>query len=129
MKELVSFCVLNGTIHVRQEYSPEYIEPRYSVHYYPTGIFSNAFITTFGALEDQEICNAHEQFHQGIYQFRHKGYGFREWHRIQLPQLAKTEATKIEFVDIPCPKVKKGINTRYKNGKWEKELKSGWCSA
>ena len=128
MKDLVSFCILNGTIHIKQEYLPEYIEPRYCIHYYPTGIFANEFITTFGKLEDQEFCNPGEQFHHGIYQFRHKGYGFRDWHRIQLPQLAKTKAVKIEVVNIQCPKVKKGINTRYNAGKWEKELKSGWCA-
>jgi hypothetical protein len=107
------------------------LSPEYDVHYYPTGINENDFIARYGKLEDQEICNAHEQFHNGVYQFRQKGYGFRDWFRIPLPNLAKTEATKTEVIPVRCPKVKKGINTRYNGykGQWEKELKSGWCVA
>ena len=30
---------------------------------------------------------------------------------------------------IPCPKVRKGIETRWYNGRWEKLLKSGWVPA
>jgi hypothetical protein len=129
IKDKVSFCVIGNIVHVRNEYSPEYYNPRYTVHYYPTGINERDFIFSYGKIEDQEFCNASEQFHQGIYQFRVKGYGFRNWNRILLPQLAKTEASKIELIEIPCPKVRSGINTRYKNGYWEKELKTGWCTA
>ena len=131
MKEMVSFCSIGGMVHVRNMYSPEMINPRYSVHYYPTEISERDFIAAFGTFENQEICNAHEQFHHGVYQFRHKGFGFRDWNRIQLPQLAKTEASKIENIDIPCPKVRSGIKTRWNGNKghWEKELKSRWCMA
>jgi hypothetical protein len=30
---------------------------------------------------------------------------------------------------IPCPKVRKGTETRYRNGQWEKLLKTGWVAA
>lgn len=35
------------------------------------------------------------------------------------------------YQDIPCPKVRAGIKTRWNGdkGEWEKELKSGWCVA
>ena len=35
------------------------------------------------------------------------------------------------YEDIPCPKVKAGIKTRWNgdNGEWEKKLKSGWRMA
>jgi hypothetical protein len=35
------------------------------------------------------------------------------------------------YEDIPCPKVRAGIKTRWNGdkGHWEKELKSGWCMA
>lgn len=40
----------------------------------------------------------------------------------------KTEAVKIEHEPIPCPKVRKGVETRYRYGHWEKLLKSGWVT-
>ena len=35
------------------------------------------------------------------------------------------------YVDIPCPKVRTGIKTRWNGdkGQWEKELKTGWRTA
>ncbi len=35
------------------------------------------------------------------------------------------------YENMPCPKVRTGINTRWNGNKghWEKELKSGWCMA
>ena len=34
------------------------------------------------------------------------------------------------FVEpVPMPKVRKGIETRYRNGRWEKLLKKGWVAA
>ena len=31
--------------------------------------------------------------------------------------------------DVPCPKVRKGIETRWHNGEWQKMLKGGWVRA
>jgi hypothetical protein len=131
MKEMVSFCVIGGMLCVKNAYSPRMLSPEYDIHYYPTGIRESDFISRYGKIEDHEICNASEQFHHGVYEFRQKGYGFRNWFKIQLPNLAKTEAIKTEIVPILYPKVKKGINTRWNGNKghWEKELKSGWCIA
>ena len=35
------------------------------------------------------------------------------------------------YEDVPCPKIRAGINTRWNGDKgyWEKKLKIGWCSA
>ena len=36
-------------------------------------------------------------------------------------------AERIETREVPCPKVRKSVETRYHNGRWEKYLKtSGW---
>lgn len=40
-----------------------------------------------------------------------------------------TEAVKVEETPVPCPKVRKGIATRWYRGRWEKLLKSGWTIA
>lgn len=34
-----------------------------------------------------------------------------------------------ECLPCPCPKVRKGIETRWISGRWEKHLKSGWTPA
>lgn len=39
-------------------------------------------------------------------------------------------ADLVENIPIPCPKVRAGIETRYKNERWQKYLKSsGWVTA
>jgi hypothetical protein len=37
-----------------------------------------------------------------------------------------TKAEKIERVSVSCPKVRRGIATRWHRGRWEKLLKRGW---
>lgn len=47
-----------------------------------------------------------------------------------LPQSGRTVAIATETTDYPCPKVRTGIETRYRQGRWEKYLKSaGWVAA
>ena len=42
----------------------------------------------------------------------------------------KVTALATEVTDYPCPPVRKGIETRYRNGGWQKYLKSkGWVAA
>ncbi len=55
------------------------------------------------------------------------GCGF--W--VQLPLLngGQTMPIVTEREPIPCPKVRKGIETRYERGRWEKHLKTGWTVA
>jgi hypothetical protein len=126
---MISFCVIDNIVCVKQEYSPEYSRPQKTVNYYPTGITEKNFIDLYGPLTDQEFYTGGSVFSYGYYQFRCKGYNFREWNKISLPELARTQAVKQEIVIIPCPKTRKGINTRWNNGRWEKELKTGWCKA
>lgn len=41
-----------------------------------------------------------------------------------------TKPVKTEKIPIPCPKVRKGIDTRFYRGQWQKYLKSeGWVLA
>ena len=35
----------------------------------------------------------------------------------------------VTLSDYPCPKVRGGIATRYRNGRWEKCLRAGWVPA
>ena len=52
-----------------------------------------------------------------------------EYVRIYLKDQGQTQSIHTYSVLIPCPKVRKGIETRYRNGFWEKLLKSGWVAA
>lgn len=38
-------------------------------------------------------------------------------------------ATHIDEVDVPCPKVRKGIETRWYQGAWQKNSAKGWVLA
>lgn len=38
-------------------------------------------------------------------------------------------AESVSRTPIPCPKVRSGIETRYRHGAWEKLLKTGWVLA
>ena len=38
----------------------------------------------------------------------------------------KTEAIRIDYQDVPQPKVRKGIKVRWYLGGWEKLLRTGW---
>jgi hypothetical protein len=50
--------------------------------------------------------------------------------RSDLPQLGATPATTVETVDVPRPKVRKGIETRWHNSRWERyTARGGWIPA
>ena len=55
--------------------------------------------------------------------------GYDAHFNVYLPDGGRTKAEFVETVSIDCPKVRKGIETRWRNGSWEKCLKSGWVSA
>lgn len=46
-----------------------------------------------------------------------------------LPQGGATLNIVCEVTDVPIPKVRKGIETRWRYGKWEKLLRTGWTAA
>jgi hypothetical protein len=58
---------------------------------------------------------------------------YRGWNwspPVVLKDGGQTKPIKSEIIPIPCPKVRAGIDTRFRNGSWEKYLKSkGWVTA
>lgn len=49
--------------------------------------------------------------------------------RLCLKNEGQTQSIDTIIEPVPCPKVRKGVETRWMNGKWEKYLKSqGWVS-
>ena len=60
------------------------------------------------------------------YTFRVPGIGY--W--IDCPMHGDTRPVNVEILPIPRPKVRRGIETRYRDGQWQKRLKSrGWVPA
>ena len=50
--------------------------------------------------------------------------------RARMPLLGQTPALSITETPIPRPKVRVGVETRYRDGRWEKLLKArGWVAA
>lgn len=46
----------------------------------------------------------------------------------ELANGGSTKSVLFETHDVPCPKVRKGIETRWHNGRWEKLLRGGWTA-
>ena len=64
----------------------------------------------------------------GLYSMRTADYPCG--YRVDLRLLNGGQTTPIAFdrTPIPCPKVRKGLETRYHNGCWEKRLRTGWTA-
>jgi hypothetical protein len=59
------------------------------------------------------------------------GEGFSGHHvTVQLERGGNTQPIAFERTPIPCPKVRKGVETRYAHREWQKYLKTaGWVPA
>ena|SRR3990167_693438 len=63
----------------------------------------------------------------GTYSVRIAPYTYRT---CALAEYGNTRALAIETEPIPAPKVRKGLEVRYRDGRWQKYLKSeGWIAA
>jgi hypothetical protein len=63
----------------------------------------------------------------GTYSIRIAAYQYR---RAILTDAGSTRPLAMEHQPIEAPKVRKGIEVRYRNGQWQKYLKSqGWVTA
>lgn len=118
-------CADFGTLCVRETYN-EYSAPKTRVLYWPV----NREASRKRAIEVFPEIESGKELHgrDGGYSF-YRGYGNYS-PTIRLENGSRTEAIKVETLDIPAPKVRKGIEIRFSNGRWEKYLKSsGWTIA
>jgi hypothetical protein len=78
-----------------------------------------------------DLTGCHGSMHGGRVSFRMGTSSTAAWAQERpLPDGGKTVAIASMVTPIPCPKVRAGIQTRYRNGRWEKYLKSaGWVAA
>lgn len=124
INEKPSLVDINGILHVRQPMI-ESNKPEVVYLHWSTGLKTSHFVNDHGPIEQINLEETRQ--YSGRYCF--KRHYLEEYRYIDLINGPKTESTKADIVPIPCPKVRSGIKTRYRYGKWEKELKSGWCSA
>ena len=71
---------------------------------------------------------AHDE-NDGIYSVQAGSGPFSGWIRFRLTEGGQTKPIAQDAVPIPKPKVRKGIEVRYRYGRWEKLLKTGWTTA
>ena len=103
-----------------QDSFPLYDKPEMIIQHWPIGtIFPPIGIDSY---------EGHEVTKNSAY-----GYSIRtapyQHSSIHLKDQGQTKSIHTYTVMIPCPKVRKGIVTRWYNGQWEKLLKSGWTLA
>jgi hypothetical protein len=105
-----------------------YDQPQKITQYWPLHSgerYRNDVLATFPELETSAV--AVQAAGSGSYRFtRSSG----ERCELMLPEGGSTKAIRVETSDVPAPKVRKGTEIRWRNGCWEKYLKSaGWTLA
>ena len=118
MKNTLDFK--NNLLCIRHE-DVGYDIPETIVLYWPIGRLPRA---------DYEHMLGREAFDEqrnGIFAVRF-GDSNHNYQRFQLESGGQTQAIAVERTQLPCPKVRKGIETRYCSGQWQKLLKTGWVT-
>ena len=117
---------ISGILHIGSPYL-SYTAPEQIVNYWSTGIKTIDFINQYGPLE--KINLEETRSFSGRFCFKRNYLG--SYIYIDCVNGPKTISTCTDIIPISCPKVRTGIKTRYNGdkGHWEKELKTGWCSA
>ena len=96
----------------------DYFEPRLIVHYYP---IVKLYGSDRAVLADREGLNVRGKSNGNGFYFDEKGGEY------QLLNAGGTLPIHTDITPVPCPKVRKGIETRWKSGLWEKYTKAhGW---
>jgi hypothetical protein len=115
----------HGWLCVKERYARS-SEPIVDIHYWPVaqGYRPDLAYRLVCLDTDQEL----RKIESGIFEAPN---GALTPLRIYLKDGGSTRAIKTEHEPVPCPKVRKGMNTRWNEWKgcWEKELKSGWTMA
>jgi len=100
-------------------------KPEEIVNYYPTGLRTLSLTRDYGIPVPAELAYSR----MGEYAVMTGKPMYGRARIIALPDLGATKCIKQEVIPIPAPKVRKGIETRWRNGRWEKYLKAeGWTS-
>ena len=126
-RDILSLADVSGQLCIKDSTTLS-TEPLRITHYWPTGIKTYEFIRSYWPLEEIDV---HESWsHNGTYRINHKGSYSHQDLYLPLINGNSTKSIKMDKEEIPCPKVREGIQTRYFFGTWQKYLKSkGWVPA
>lgn len=103
-----------------------YGEPVLLVRYWPTR-FGRYDLQNIDGRPDEDAAKIKvEKFNHGFgYSLKFPGCGV--WTEQRYTN--ECRPVRCEELPFPCPKVRVGIPTRYRDGRWEKCLKTGWQPA
>ena len=110
-----------------QESFPMSDKPEMIIYHWPIGITDDSYhrvALNLSSYEESEVMKG-----SCSYEYRLRTAGTHEYIYLYLKDQGKTKSIHTIVEAIPCPKVRKGIETRWYNGRWEKLLKTGWKSA
>ena len=110
----------DGQLAIKYEYSV-FSEPKIVTMFWS---FGPCRLSDVEHLIGKDVRNIRD----GAYEIRYSGTGLASLYQtLRLPEGGSTKAFKVFETDYPCPPVRKGIETRYYNGVWQKYLKrDGW---
>lgn len=114
--EKLSLAVEQGRLCVVSE-SSDVFNPELHRMYWPT---MNAGDWTPDELASAQVHRASS----GQYSAKVDGCGY--WITLNLVNGGQTKSIRMDKLPIPAPKVRKGTETRYRNGQWEKYTAKGW---
>jgi hypothetical protein len=109
----------DGYVHIAYiGYDPKI--PRKNITAFKTDVKTRDLEMNYAPLKDIRVESEHS-----YYRITRNGARFDQ----SLVLYLSGEHNIMIYEDIPCPKVRSGINTRWNGhkGYWEKELKNGWC--
>ncbi len=111
----------NGYVHVAFITYDQKI-PRKNITAFRTDIKTRDLESNYALLKDIRVEHEHT-----YYRITRNGARYDQ----SLALYLSGEKNIMIYQDVPCPKVRTGINTRWNgdNGCWEKELKKGWYIA
>lgn len=103
-------------------------KPVRQTNFYPTGIKTRDFQRSW---EDWYKLPVNARYlGDGVYALECYSANYGRPLNVRLPDGGKTQCIDQKIEDIPAPKVRKGIELRWRNSRWEKYLKSeGWVVA
>jgi hypothetical protein len=107
---------------------PDFNEPKIVSDYWPCYRPSGCDREWAESLVGKEATT--QQFNGGRYSVKTTPGMSGYWVELQLKDGGKTTPIHRTVEPYPCPKVRKGIETEYRNGRWMKYLRSeGWVYA
>lgn len=124
MRRTLSAVLEHGRIYVVDSESA-WDRPEWIVRYWPTR-FGRQDLASFSTerpddkAEDIKVCQSGHG-----YDLKFPNCGFASFAQVN----GTDRPLRFETVPYPCPKVKAGIETRYRDGRWQKLLKTGWKDA